>query len=165
MLLILIHQLWLTRLQRRVGGLRRVGVHRCSQRDSQVRCPHRAPASQTNTTCCLWAGHRSSVFSWPIRTWRALSSQHTVRTSATMKHLDDTSGLSYCSHRGAEGVGGWGDQLEVIYSDSQWASNNNHNPHNQHTRLWTLIGSSLGSRVTCLQVSTDTKIKLTSSIR
>lgn len=33
------------------------------------------------------------------------------------------------------------------------------------TRLWTLIGSSLGSRVTCLQVSTDTKIKLSSSIR
>lgn len=29
------------------GGLRRAGVHRCSQRDSQVRCPHRAPASQT----------------------------------------------------------------------------------------------------------------------
>lgn len=48
--------------------------------------------------CCLWAGQCSSVFSWPIRTW----------TSATMKHLDGTSGLSYCSHRGAEGVGGWG---------------------------------------------------------
>lgn len=75
--------------------------------------------------CCLWAGQCSSVFSWPIRTW----------TSATMKHLDDTFGLSYCSHRGAEGVGGWGDQLEVIYSDSQWASNNNYNPHNQHTSL------------------------------
>lgn len=58
--------------------------------------------------CCLWAGQCSSVFSWPI---------------------------SYCSHRGAEGVGGWGDQLEVIYSDSQWASNNNYNPHNQHTSL------------------------------